>query len=691
MALAFAGSAFGQVPRLPCIIQLSSNSFTATATGGAGSVSFAFSETTPGACGAWGWSAVSNAVWITNVTPAGGAGANIGYVVLSNPGAPRTGIISITISNKEGSFNVRYQIDQGGAACSYTVSPKALVLHDFQTTRSVTVTASGSYCQWTSASNNSWLTIASGGTVAGSGSVTVSVAANTGEPRNGTLTVAGQTVTVSQDNTPVISTASPLSDANVGASYSLALQAEGNTPFLWSVSGGGMPPGLGINGTTGVISGKPTAARVFTFSVELKDVAGKATMPFRLTVNGSLSNSPPSSLTLPGPAMASIALASAINFQLMRRGQWKDYGSVIIIMVLDELAKAASNSGQPISTATYNSVAIQVRAVLDANPPTSRGFPDAAACLRYAIDTLLSPRGGPSALLNAPAARLLPVALAKIGNVKFTRLELSLSRSSNRQYPAELGLASVAPSAYAVIADYIQEAADLAHNDGARRRAVNAHLLALCNLDTSASVGQIQSQFPGTLPELPSPNTDGTFTLVYSNLLDQYSALIRSFQAQTDKDLSDLKAISGGALAQASADARATSNRLSNRATPGDSPGCTAGETIVRADQCTATKSTPPDYWSKAQSAVNGLSKVMGHFDSQAGKQIGAAGSGLISAFKAISQIQSILSGGFSLATAMSLATPAGALLGQARRFCLSLPHPAGQTRTQPCSHRSAS
>ena len=53
-------------------------------------------------------------------------------------------------------------------------------------------------CSWTARSNDGWITLVSGSSGSGAGSVTFTVAANSGAPRNGTLTIAGQTFTVGQ-------------------------------------------------------------------------------------------------------------------------------------------------------------------------------------------------------------------------------------------------------------------------------------------------------------------------------------------------------------------------------------------------------------------------------------------------------------------------------------------------------------
>jgi uncharacterized protein (TIGR03437 family) len=62
----------------------------------------------------------------------------------------------------------------------------------------VSVTA-GPGCAWTAASNANWITLTSAAGGSGSGAVSYSVAANPGaDPRTGTITIAGQTFTVTQ-------------------------------------------------------------------------------------------------------------------------------------------------------------------------------------------------------------------------------------------------------------------------------------------------------------------------------------------------------------------------------------------------------------------------------------------------------------------------------------------------------------
>ena len=53
-------------------------------------------------------------------------------------------------------------------------------------------------CSWTASSNASWITVTSGATGSGDGSVAFSYAANIGALRTGTLTIAGQTFILTQ-------------------------------------------------------------------------------------------------------------------------------------------------------------------------------------------------------------------------------------------------------------------------------------------------------------------------------------------------------------------------------------------------------------------------------------------------------------------------------------------------------------
>ncbi len=96
------------------------------------------------------------------------------------------------------------------------------------------------------------------------------------------------TLPVSQGGPLVIATSSPLPAAAVGTAYSTTLVAGGGAPpYRWSLSAGSLPSGLSLASTTGVLSGTPTAAGTFNFTVRVTDSAqpaASATKAFTMTV-----------------------------------------------------------------------------------------------------------------------------------------------------------------------------------------------------------------------------------------------------------------------------------------------------------------------------------------------------------------------------------------------------------------------
>ncbi|MBK6314545.1 MAG: S8 family serine peptidase [Blastocatellia bacterium] len=137
------------------------------------------------------WTATSNAAWLTITSGASGSGnGSVGYSVAENTGAARSGTLTIA--------GQTFTVNQAAAAsCTYSISPTSASPAAGATTGTVSVTA-GAGCAWTATSNAAWLTITSGASGSGNGSVGYSVAVNTGAPRSGTLTIAGQTFTVNQ-------------------------------------------------------------------------------------------------------------------------------------------------------------------------------------------------------------------------------------------------------------------------------------------------------------------------------------------------------------------------------------------------------------------------------------------------------------------------------------------------------------
>ncbi len=181
-----------------CTFSLIPTSASFTASAGTGTINVTASA---GSCA---WTAVSNDVWITITSGGSGTGSGqVNYSVAQNTGAARTG--TITIGGQT------FTVNQAAFTCSYSISPQSQSFTAAGGTGSVAVTATTG-CAWTAASNNAWVTITSGASGTGNGTVGYSVDENAGATRSGTMTVAALTFTVNQSGTtPPRISASPTS------------------------------------------------------------------------------------------------------------------------------------------------------------------------------------------------------------------------------------------------------------------------------------------------------------------------------------------------------------------------------------------------------------------------------------------------------------------------------------------------
>jgi len=94
-------------------------------------------------------------------------------------------------------WTVARRFFNGAASCVYSISSSSGRFTSSGGTGSVLVTVSSSSCSWTASENLSWVSLSpTSGT--GSGAISVTVAANTGAAKSGSITIAGKTYTVSQ-------------------------------------------------------------------------------------------------------------------------------------------------------------------------------------------------------------------------------------------------------------------------------------------------------------------------------------------------------------------------------------------------------------------------------------------------------------------------------------------------------------
>jgi hypothetical protein len=171
-----------------CSLSLSETSQFLTINGG----DFSVKVLASGGCG---WAAVSNNSWIVLTSANSSVGNDtVTYVVRENfTASARTGTLTIAGLN----FTV---IQDGGLGedCHYSISPTFQSFSASGGSGAVSVSAE-QRCAWEAVSNVKWITITSGNSGIGNGTVTYSVATNPGTTgRAGKITIAGKVFSVKQ-------------------------------------------------------------------------------------------------------------------------------------------------------------------------------------------------------------------------------------------------------------------------------------------------------------------------------------------------------------------------------------------------------------------------------------------------------------------------------------------------------------
>jgi uncharacterized protein (TIGR03437 family) len=280
-------------PGVTCSFSLSSNSQTFGSSGGSGTVNVI---TTSGC----GWTAASNAGFITVTSGTSGSGSGVvGFAVATNTGALRSGTLTIA--------GQTYTVNQNaGTAGSLAINtPPVLAPGNVGSSYSVTLSATGGrppYVWSLSGSLPPGLTLnASQGLITGTPT-------SPGTYNGFSLTVTDNAGAVQSQNFSIVispASTSGLTITNtsfpsgvVGQAYQQLLTSSGGcaTPFspspAFRVSGGSLPNGLSIQ-TNNVdlsrsITGTPVSNGTFNFTLTATDACGNAaSASFSITISGS--------------------------------------------------------------------------------------------------------------------------------------------------------------------------------------------------------------------------------------------------------------------------------------------------------------------------------------------------------------------------------------------------------------------
>lgn len=245
----------------PCRFDLAPARQSVSAAGGAFSISVA----TSGECT---WTATSTVNWISLPAQVAVTGnGTVRFIVASNGGDERTG--AITVGGRQATV---IQAASPPRECSYSISPGIQDIGAAGGAAQVAVSTSTG-CAWNAASSASWIAVSSGSSGSGNGTVSISVAGNTGGERTGTLTIAGRTAALVQ--APCTYTIAPVTQSIGGGGGGAApitvttistCQWTATSNVTWiSVAPAGMRAG---NGSVGVnVAANTGAARTGTITV----------------------------------------------------------------------------------------------------------------------------------------------------------------------------------------------------------------------------------------------------------------------------------------------------------------------------------------------------------------------------------------------------------------------------------------
>ncbi|SEF77781.1 Putative Ig domain-containing protein [Bryocella elongata] len=260
-------------------------------------------------------SAVVNSAYSQTLTASGGSGT--GYTWSVTTGATSLTAVGLSLSGgvisgtptSSGSASFTAQVKDSAsntASQSYTLTvnaslsvtsatlPSAVVGSAYSTTLTATG-GSGSYT-WAIASGSSapaGLSLSTAGVLSGTPTVASGGAATTFQVQATDTTSHTATGTLSITINPSlgIATSTTLASGYVGTAYSQTLAASGGTGagYSWSVASGSSLPSWATLTSGGALSGTPTTAGTYTFTLTVTDSGSDTNAAqFTLTVNGTL-------------------------------------------------------------------------------------------------------------------------------------------------------------------------------------------------------------------------------------------------------------------------------------------------------------------------------------------------------------------------------------------------------------------
>lgn len=236
-------------------------------------------------------------------------------------------------------------------------------------------------------------------TTAGNSSFTVRV-----QDGSGAAATQQYSVTVTGSSGPLTIVTTTLPAAAIGAAYAAQLQATGGTaPYLWTITQGVLPGGLGLIGTTGSVSGTPAAAETSLVTFQVRDSSNPpvtAQRQFTITIGGSGGGLSIVTTTLPNGTVGTFysVTLQATGPTPTSTYSWSSEGTLPPGL---GVSQAGALFGNPNTGGTYS---FTIRVNESTGQTLARQFTMTIAGGTITISTTAVPNGALGALYNAPLA-----------------------------------------------------------------------------------------------------------------------------------------------------------------------------------------------------------------------------------------------------------------------------------------------